>query len=120
MKLITAILICSTFSLVSQEIKYQLYLKDSCQDTVVKAAFYSLQSGNEFFEIFSLDNPSITLPKSGNYYLISNETDEKYPIQIDQNNSQDTLLIPSIYVAPEFIGSRYEDNPRFHAKSNRP
>ena len=102
MRIVTFIILFTSFNLYSQEIEYQLYLKNSCNDSIEKAVFYSLKKGKTEYQISNLDNPIIKVPSNGVYELISEETNEKLSIEISLNNSKDTLLFPSIY---EYIKS---------------
>ena len=97
MRIITIIIFFASINLYSQEIEYQLYLKNSCNDTIEKAVFYSLKKGKIEYGISSFDNSIIKVPTNGIYELVSEETNEKISIKISINNSKDTLLIPSIY-----------------------
>ena len=97
MRIATIIILLASFNLYSQEIEYQLYLKNSCSDSIEKAVFYSLKKGEIEYGISNLDNPIIKVPKYGIYKLISEETNEKLTIEISLKKSKDTLLTPSIY-----------------------
>jgi antitoxin component YwqK of YwqJK toxin-antitoxin module len=97
MKIITVIIFLASFNSYSQEIEYQLYLKNSCNDSIEKSVFYSLKKGEIEFDIENIDNPIIKVPKNGIYELISEETNEKLRIKISKKNKKDTLLLPSIY-----------------------
>ena len=102
MKIATIIIFLVSFNSFSQEIEYQLYLKNSCNNSIEKAVFYSLKKGNVEYDVENLDNPIIKIPKSGIYELISEETNERLTIKISKENKKDTLLFPSIY---EYIKS---------------
>ena len=97
MKIVTIIIFLSSFNSYSQEIEYQLYLKNSCNDSIEKAIFYSLKKGKFEYAVENLDNPIVKIPKSGIYELISEETNEKLIVEISKKNKKDTLLLPSIY-----------------------
>jgi hypothetical protein len=77
MKNILIIVFLSSVRLFSQEIDYQLYLKNE-------------------YNISDFDNPIIRVPEKGKYKLISGETDEIYFVEITMNNSKDTISLPSI------------------------
>ena len=78
----------------SQEIKYNLYLKDECSGDIVTSLFYTLEKdGNKYN---SFDKNSITLPKTGVYKLIATEIGEEYEILIRENRNSDTLNYPPI------------------------
>ncbi|WP_157603624.1 toxin-antitoxin system YwqK family antitoxin [Polaribacter atrinae] len=97
MKIVTIIIFLVSFNFYSQEIEYQLYLRNSCNDSIEKGIFYSLKGGNIEYNVENLDNPIIIVPKKGIYELISEETNEKFVIEITKENKKDTLLFPSIY-----------------------
>ncbi|WP_157805332.1 hypothetical protein [Confluentibacter citreus] len=108
MRIVTLIILFASFNLYSQEIEYQLYLKNSCNDSIEKAVFYFLKKGEQTYETLNLDNPIIRIPASGNYQLISEETNEKLTIEISRNNSKDTLLLPSIYKLEGVLPASYK------------
>jgi len=97
MRIVTLIILFVSFNLYSQEIEYQLYLKNSCNDSIEKSVFYSLKKENKEYNIENLDNPFVKVPNAGFYELISEETNEIYKVEITIENSKDTLLFPSIY-----------------------
>lgn len=97
MKIATIIIFLVSLNSFSQEIEYQLYLKNSCNDSIEKAVFYSLKKGNIEYDVENLDNPIIKIPKSGIYELISEDTNEMLSVEITNKNKKDTLLLPSIY-----------------------
>lgn len=97
MRTLIFIILFVSFNLYSQEMEYQLYLKDSCNDSIKKAVFYSLKFDNKDYYIENLDNPIIKIPQSGVYKLISEETNETYEIQISKDKNADTLILPTIY-----------------------
>ena len=78
----------------SQEIKYNLYLKDQCSGKVETSFFYTLEKDGIKYNSFD-ENP-ITLPTSGIYKLTATEIGEEYEILIRQNRDSDTLNLPSI------------------------
>ncbi|MFD1015485.1 hypothetical protein [Winogradskyella rapida] len=108
MRIVTLIILFVSFNLYSQEIEYQLYVKNSCNDSIEKAVFYSLKKGEQTYEILNLDNPVIRVPTSGIYQLISEETNEKLKIEISTNKSKDTLLLPSIYKLEGILPPSYK------------
>ena len=119
MRIVTFIILFTSFSLYSQEIEYQLYLKNSCNDTIEKAVFYSLKFENKEYHIENLDNPIIKIPKSGIYQLISEETNEIYEINIKKNRNSDTLVSPKIYGLVKPLSFKKTDNEGGISKLNR-
>ncbi|MGM5471433.1 hypothetical protein ACS386_14250 [Flavobacteriaceae bacterium LMO-SS05] len=97
MRIVTILIFFVSFNLYSQEIEYQLYLKNTCNDSIEKSNFYTLERENKIYEITDFDNPIIKVPEKGMYKLISEETHEIYSIQINQYNCRDTLTLPTIY-----------------------
>ena len=96
MRNIVFIVFLSSIRLFSQEIDYQLYLKNSCNDSIITSNFYTLEKDNIEYNISNFDNPKIRVPEKGKYKLFSGETDEIYFIEITLKHTSDTLMIPSI------------------------
>ncbi len=109
----------ASFNLYSQEIEYQLYLKNSCNDSIEKSVFYSLKFENKEYNIENLDNPIIKIPKSGIYKLISGETDETYEIDISKGKNTDTLVSPTIYGLVKPLSFKKTNNEKGISKLNR-
>jgi hypothetical protein len=78
----------------SQEIKYNLYLKDECTGDIMTSFFYTLEKDGIKYNSFD-ENP-ISLPTTGIYKLTATEIGEEYEILIRQNRNSDTLNLPSI------------------------
>jgi len=95
MKLTTLILFFSTFSGLSQEIKYNLFLKDSCLNRTENSLIYHLEKNGIEYHISDFDG-TIILPSKGNYKLIATELDEEHNIVIDNLINSDTLTFPKI------------------------
>lgn len=83
-----------TVTCFSQEIKYNLYLKDVCNGNVKTSLFYSLEKDGNKYNSFD-ENP-VTLPITGIYKLTATEIGEEYEVVIRQNRNSDTLNLPSI------------------------
>ena len=94
MKIFNFIALLGFLTTHAQELKYQLYLRDSCDQSIKKSDFYSLKKGNEEYHIINSDL-SIKVPKEGNYILESNETEERVIIKISRDHNSDTLVLPS-------------------------
>lgn len=97
MRIILFIMFFTSFNLYSQELEYQLYLKNPCNDSIQKADFYSLIKGKTTYGISNLDNPTIKVPVKGVYKLLSKETNEEFSVNISSKNLNDTLLLSSVY-----------------------
>ncbi len=95
MKFTIIILLFSTISAFSQEIKYDLFLKDSCQNQIEKSSFYHLEKNGTEYNISNF-NGTILLPTKGEYKLIATELNEEYNINIDKLINSDTLVLPKI------------------------
>jgi len=95
MKLTIFILLFFTISGFSQEIKYDLFLRDSCKNTIEKSSFYHLEKDGIKYEISDFDG-TILLPTKGKYKLIAPELEEDYNIIIDKIINSDTLVLPKI------------------------
>lgn len=95
MKLTTLILLFSTFSGLSQEIKYNLFLKDSCLNRTENSLIYHLEKNGIEYHISDFDG-TIILPSKGNYKLIATELDEEHNIVIDNLTNSDTLTFSKI------------------------
>lgn len=119
MRIITFIILFASFNLYSQEIEYQLYLKNFCNDSIEKAVFYSLKFNNKDYYIENLDNPMIKIPQSGIYKLISEETNETYEIQISKDKNADTLISPTIYGLVKPLSFKKTANEEGISKLNR-
>jgi hypothetical protein len=92
----------------SQEIKYNLYLKDQCSGNVEKSFFYTLEKdGNKYN---SFDEKPITLPTTGIYKLTATEIGEVYEIHIRNNSDSDTLNLPSIEALIEKSNVSFTNN----------
>lgn len=119
MRITTFIILFASFNLYSQEIEYQLYLKNSCNDSIEKAVFYSLKFENKKYNIENLDKPVIKVPKSGIYQLISEETNEIYEININKNKNSDTLVSPTIYGLVKPLSFKKNKDQESISKLNR-
>jgi antitoxin component YwqK of YwqJK toxin-antitoxin module len=95
MKFTILILLFFTITGFSQEIKYDLYLKDSCQNTIEKTPFYHLEKKGIKYKISNFDG-TILLPNKGQYKLIASELEEEFNITIDKLINSDTLNLPKI------------------------
>ena len=116
---VTLIILFASFNLYSQEIEYQLYLKNSCNDSIEKAVFYSLKFENKEYNIENLDKPIIKVPKSGIYQLISEETNEIYEINISKDKNTDTLVSPAIYGLVKPLSFKKNKDQESISKLNR-
>lgn len=96
MRIIIFIVFISSIKLFSQEINYQLYLKNSCNDSIKKADFYTLEKDNIEYNISNFDSSIIKVPLRGKYKLTILETDEIYTTEITLEHTSDTLTLPSI------------------------
>lgn len=118
-RIVTFIILFTSFNLYTQEIEYQLYLKNSCNDSIEKASFYSLKFQNKEYNIENWDNPIIKVPKSGIYQLISKETNEVYEINISKNKNSDTLVSPTIYELVKPLSFKKNKGQESISKLNR-
>ena len=96
MKLTILILLFSTISGFSQEIKFNLFLKDSCSNKVERSFYYHLEKNGTEYNISDFDNGTIILPTKGEYKLIATEIGETHKILIDKLINSDTLIKPRI------------------------
>ncbi|NAY93522.1 hypothetical protein GTQ34_16565 [Muricauda sp. JGD-17] len=96
MKLTIFILLFSTISGFSQEIKFNLFLKDSCSNRVENSFSYHLEKNGTEYHITEFDNGTILLPTKGEYELIATEIGETHKIVIDKLINSDTLIKPRI------------------------
>ena len=95
MKFTILILLFSTISGFSQEIKYNLVLKDSCSNKIENSLIYHLEKNGVKYNIIDFDG-TIILPSKGKYKLIATELDEEHNIIIDDLINSDTLTLPKI------------------------
>ena len=100
MKLTILILIFSAISGFSQEIKYNLFLANSCSNSIDISFNYHLEKNGKEYHITEFENGTIILPTKGEYELIATEIGEKHIIVIDKLINSDTLTKPRI---DEFI-----------------
>ena len=96
MKLTIFILLFSTISGFSQEIKFNLFLKDSCSNKVESSFNYYLEKNGTEYHITDFENGTIILPTKGEYELIATEIGETHKIAIDKLINSDTLIKPRI------------------------
>jgi hypothetical protein len=96
MKLTILILLFSTISGFSQEIKFNLFLKDSCSNKIESSFYYHLEKNGMEYNISDFDNGTIILPTKGEYKLIATEIGEIHKIIIDKIINSDTLIKPRI------------------------
>ena|SRR5690554_361938 len=96
MKFTILILLFSAFSGFSQEIKYNLFLKDSCSNDIESSFNYHLEKNGTEYHITEFDNGTIILPTKGDYELIATEIGETHKIVIDKLINSDTLVKPKI------------------------
>jgi antitoxin component YwqK of YwqJK toxin-antitoxin module len=95
MKLTILIILFSTISGFSQEIKFNLFLKDSCSNKIERSFHYHLEKNGTVYNISDFDN-GIILPTKGEYKLIATEIGETHKILIDKLINSDTLIKPRI------------------------
>lgn len=93
MKVIIFITLLSFLTTNSQELEYQLYLIDSCNQSIEKAEFYFLKKEGKEYKIMNFGT-KIKVPAEGEYFLVSNETEESLIIKISKNHKNDTLVLP--------------------------
>ncbi|WP_100616441.1 toxin-antitoxin system YwqK family antitoxin [Confluentibacter citreus] len=96
MKFTILILLFSTISGFSQEIKYNLFLKDSCSNKIENSFYYHLERNGTEYTISDFDKGTILLPDKGEYNLIATEIGETHKIIIDKQINSDTLSKPRI------------------------
>jgi len=96
MKLTILILLFSTISGFSQEVKFNLFLKDSCSNKIESSFYYHLEKNGTEYNISDFDNGTIILPTKGEYKLIATEIGESHKIVIDKLINSDTLNKPKI------------------------
>jgi antitoxin component YwqK of YwqJK toxin-antitoxin module len=95
MKLTILILLFSTISGFSQEIKFNLFLKDSCSNEIERSTYYHLEKDGNKYNISDFDGTIILLTK-GEYKLVATEIGETRKIVIDKLINSDTLVKPRI------------------------
>ena len=95
MKLTILILLFSTISGFSQEIKFNLFLKDSCSNEIERSDYYHLEKDGTEYNISDFDGTIILLTK-GEYKLVATEIGEVRKIVIDKLINSDTLVKPRI------------------------
>lgn len=95
MKFTILILLFSSFSGFSQEIKFNLFLKDSCSNEIERSTYYHLEKDGTEFNISGFDG-AITLPTKGAYKLVATEIGEIHKIVVDELINSDTLIKPRI------------------------
>ncbi|APY09879.1 hypothetical protein BWZ22_00860 [Seonamhaeicola sp. S2-3] len=96
MKITILILLFSTISGFSQEIKFNLFLKDSCSNSIESSFNYHLEKNGTEYHIAEFDNGTIILPTKGEYELVATEIGETHKIVIDKLINSDTLIKPRI------------------------
>jgi antitoxin component YwqK of YwqJK toxin-antitoxin module len=88
------ILLFSTIYGFSQEIKYNLLLKDSCSNQIENSFNYHLERNGTEYTISDFANGTILLSEKGEYNLIATEIGETHKIIIDKLINSDTLILP--------------------------
>ncbi|MCH3883406.1 toxin-antitoxin system YwqK family antitoxin [Tenacibaculum aquimarinum] len=96
MKFTILILLFFTISGFSQEIKFNLFLKDSCSNEIESSFNYHLEKNGTEYHITEFDNGTILLSTKGEYKLIATEIGEIHKITIDKLMNSDTLIKPRI------------------------
>ena len=96
MRLTILILLFCTISGFSQEIKFNLFLKDSCSNKIESSFYYHLEKNGTEYNISDFDKGTIILPTKGEYKLIATEIGETHKIKIDKLINSDTLIKPRI------------------------
>ncbi|WP_142785232.1 toxin-antitoxin system YwqK family antitoxin [Changchengzhania lutea] len=95
MKLSILILLFSTISGFSQEIKFNLFLKDSCSNEIERSTYYHLEKDGTEYNISDFDG-TIILQTKGEYKLVATEIGETHKIVIDKLINSDTIIKPRI------------------------
>lgn len=90
------IIFLSSLTVYSQQISYNLLLKNKCSNEIESSNSYSLEKDGITYTAF--DNSPLVLPKKGIYKLSSIDTDEVYEIKIDKSINSDTLVKPMIQI----------------------
>ncbi|WP_194768707.1 toxin-antitoxin system YwqK family antitoxin [Tamlana sp. I1] len=96
MKIKILVILFSTISGFSQEIKFDLFLKDSCSNKIERSFYYHLEKNGTEYNISDFDSGTIILPSKGEYSLIATEIGETHKIIIDKLINSDTLIKPKI------------------------
>jgi len=92
----------------SQEIKYELYLINSCSGKIEKSSFYRLEKNG--IEYTNFENGIITLSEKGKYKLTAIEFEEERIVSIKKTINSDTIKTPKIV---EFVVTHTEPNYLF-------
>ena len=92
----TILTLLFTISIFSQEIKFNLYLKDSCSKKIENSLYYHLEKDGVEYNTSGFDNETIILSTKGEYKLIATEIGEIHKIIIDKLINSDTLIKPKI------------------------
>ena len=95
MKFTTLIILFSAIFGFTQDIKYNLVLKDSCSGKIENAILYHLQKNGTEYQISEIDG-TIILPNKGEYELVATEIGELHNISINKLINSDTLIKPTI------------------------
>ncbi|MFS4494491.1 toxin-antitoxin system YwqK family antitoxin [Maribacter sp. 2308TA10-17] len=95
MKATTLFLLFFTVFGFTQEIKYTLFLKDSCSNKIENALLYHLQKNGTEYRVTDI-NGTVILPEKGEYELVATEIEEIHSIIIDKLVNSDTLTQPTI------------------------
>ena len=94
MKFTILIFLFTTISAFCQEIKYTLFLKDSCSNKIEVAFSYHLEKDGIKYNVYP--NGLVLLPEKGKYKLSVSEIEEEHQIMIDKLINSDTLNLPKI------------------------
>lgn len=90
------IIFLSSLSVYSQQISYNLFLKNKCSSEIESSNSYTLEKDGIKYSAF--DNLPLILPQKGIYKLSTTDTDEVYEIKIDKLKNSDTLVKPMIQI----------------------
>ena len=94
MKLLLPFLFFFSYFGFSQEIKYELFIINSCSGKIKKSSFYRLEKNG--VEYSSFENGFITLSEKGKYKLTAIEFEEERIVSIKNTLNSDTIKTPKI------------------------
>lgn len=98
------------YSVYGQEIKFEVYIKDACADSINKLMFFNLKKDN--IDYFPENNDGMVfLKEKGKYELTTIYSEDSVMYELnDYNNISDTILMPTIRQfieptsSPDFAG----------------
>jgi hypothetical protein len=96
MRLTILLILIPFLSLKGQEIRYNLFIIDPCEDKIEKSDFFTMKKDSIEFVMFDLDDSTLLLPSFGVYELDSKLNVETKLVNVSKAINSDTLIAPRV------------------------